>query len=399
MSKRRTIERLAIVATTACTVTGAALQAGTAEAATQPEAATSGWHVITTVGSLPGVTSAGDLAVTGRTNAWSTWDMCSPCAGQNQATAVQVDRWNGSAWRQVPIPQRLGNYGTDSVGLGASSSRDAWLFDTSPLLGKALHWNGNRWAVRDIPRWVVRGNLSGTVALTIADFGRAGMWVFSEGQESFSRLVPFAARYQHGRWAKARLPGIPIQVSAVSPTDIWALADPASLPRNPHPFLMHWNGKRWSTTAIPAPSKIPPKSVEFVRDLVAAGPNDVWLQRDIETGTQGARTLYLLHWNGKAWHRLPLRKPTSGVVEMARDGHGGLWLVTNGPGPAFRWFFDHMNGGRWTRTLVPGTAKTTVQEVTRLAWIPGTRSEWAAGGLLPVNSNVDVLGGIWKFRS
>jgi hypothetical protein len=229
MSKRRTIELLAIAATTACTVTGAALQAGAAEAATQPETATSGWHVITTVGSLPGVTSAADLAVTGRTDAWSTWDMCSPCGGQNQATVFQVDRWNGSAWRQVPIPQRLANYGTDSVGLGASSSRDAWLFDTSPLLGKALHWNGTRWAVRDIPRWVVRGNLSGTVALTIADFGRAGMWVFSEGQESFSRLVPFAARYQHGRWAKARLPGIPIQVSAVSPTDIWALADPASL--------------------------------------------------------------------------------------------------------------------------------------------------------------------------
>ena len=58
-----------------------------------------------------------------------------------------------------------------------------------------------------------------------------------------------------------------------------------------------------------------------------------------------------------------------------------------------------MNAGRWTRTLVPGTAKTTVQEVTRLAWVPGTRSEWAAGGLLPVNSNVDMLGGIWKFRS
>jgi hypothetical protein len=398
MSMRRIIELLAIAATTACTVTAAALQASAAEAATQPEAAGSGWHVITTVGSLPGVTSAGDLAVTGRTNAWSTWDMCSLCAGQNQATVFQVDRWNGSA-RQVPIPQRLANYGIDSVGLGASSGRDAWLFDTSPLLGKALHWNGTRWAVRDIPRWVVRSNLSGTVALSIADFGRAGMWVFSEGQESFSRLVPFAARYQHGRWAKARLLGIPIQVSAVSPTDIWALADPASLPRNPHPFLMHWNGKRWSTTAIPAASKIPPKSVEFVRDLVAAGAGNVWLQRDIETGTQAARTLYLLHWNGKAWHRVQLGKPTSGVDEMARDGHGGLWLVTNGPGPAFRWFFDHMNGGRWTRTLVPSTAKTTVQEVTRLAWVPGTRSEWAAGGLLPVNSNVDVLGGIWKFRS
>jgi hypothetical protein len=298
----------------------------------------------------------------------------------------------------LPIPQRLAHYGSDSVGFGASSGHDAWLFDASPLLGRALHWNGSHWAVRDIPRWIVRGNLSGTIQLAVADFGRAGMWVFSEGRQSLQPIVPVAARFLHNRWSKARLPGVPSEISAVSPADIWSLADPQRLTSHPRQFLMHWNGRRWSTLSVPKPVTIPPNSVEFVRDLVAAGPRDVWLQRDIETGSQGARTLYLLHWNGKSWHRVALRKPTSGVDEMARDGHGGLWLVTNGPGPAFGWFFDHMNSGRWTRTAVPQTATTTVQEVTRLAWVPGTRSEWAAGGLLPVGSNVDVLGGIWRFR-
>ncbi len=401
MSKRRIIEALAVAVTTACTATGAALQASGAEAAqaaTVPAAAAPGWHVVTTVGPLHGVTSVGNLAATGSTDAWSTWDVCAPCGGPNQTTVFQVERWNGRAWRLVPIPQGLARYGMDSVGLGASSSRDAWLFDPRPLLGRALHWNGSRWAVRDIPRWVVRGNLSGTVDLAAPDFGRAGLWVFSEGRESMQPVVPIAARLLHGRWAKVRLPGVPSEVSAVSATDMWSLADPQRLMRVPRQFLMHWNGRRWSTLAIPAPATIPPNSVEFVRDLVAAGPRDVWLQRDIETGSKGARTLYLLHWNGKSWQRVPLRKPTSGVVDMARDGHGGLWLVTNGPGPAFRWFFDHLSGGRWTRTAVPATATTTVQEVTRLAWIPGTRSEWAAGGLLPVNTTTDVLGGIWKFR-
>ncbi len=397
MSKRRMIAALAAVATAG--TAAAAAWPGTAEARTIPGARPPGWRVVTTVGPLHGVTSVGNLTATGGTDAWSTWGVCAPCSGPHETTTFQVDRWNGSAWRVVPIPQRLAQYGADSVGLGASSSRDAWLFDPSPLLGRALHWNGSRWAVRDIPRWVVRGNLSGTFDLTAPDFGQAGMWVFSEGRESMQPVVPIAARLLHGRWAKIRLPGVPNEVSAVSATDMWSLASPQRLMRVQRQFLMHWNGRRWGTLSIPAPATIPPNSVEFVRDLVAAGPRDVWLQRDIETGTKGARTLYLLNWNGKAWTRVPLRKPTSGVVAMARDGHGGLWLVANGPGPAFRWFFDHLSGGRWTRTAVPATATTTVQEVTRLAWIPGTRSDWAAGGLLPVNTTTDVLGGIWKFRS
>jgi hypothetical protein len=399
MSKRTIIRMLAIAATTACTVAAMAMPAGAAQARAAGPAATPGWHVFTTVGTVPGVTSAVSLTATSRTDAWSTWGVCTPCSGQNQSSVFQVDHWNGRGWRLVAIPQRLARYGSDSVGFGASGGRDAWLFDASPLPGRALHWNGSHWAVRDIPRWVVRGNLSGTFEVSVTNFGRAGMWVFSQGQESLTPTVPFAAGYFRGRWAKIRLPGVPIEVSAVSASDIWVLADPERVTNHPRPFLMHWNGRRWSTQSVPAPRTIPPNSSEFVRDLMAAGSHDVWLQRDIEQGTQGARTLYLLHWTGQAWHRVALRKATSGVDEMARDGHGGLWLVTNGPGPAFTWFFDHLTGGRWTRTQVPSAAKTTVQEVTKLAWVPGTRSEWATGGLLPTGSNVDVLGGIWKFRS
>ena len=398
MSKRRIITVLAIAATTGCIVAGVALQAVAASAAISPAAAGSGWRVPITVGPLHGVTSVSNLAATGRSDAWSTWNVCSPCGGQNQTTVFQVDRWNGSAWRTVPIPQRLARYGSDSVGFGASSSHDAWLFDARPLLGRALHWNGSHWAVRDIPTWVVRSNLSGTIDLGVADFGSAGMWVFSEGRESFQPIVSVAARLVHNHWSKVRLPGVPSEISAVSPTDMWSLAVPQRPVSSTRQFLMHWNGRRWSTLSVPKPVTIPPNSVEFVRDLVAAGPRDVWLQRDIETGSQGARTLYLLHWDGKSWHRVSLGKPTSGVDAMARDGHGGLWLVSNGPGPAFSWFFDHFSGGRWTRTPAPATAKTTVQEVTKLVWVPETSSEWAAGGLLPVNSSVDVLGGIWGRR-
>jgi len=397
MSRRRIIRVLAAAAATACTATGAAFQAGVASAATVPAGTGSGWRVPTTVGPLHGVTSVVNLVATSRTNAWSTWGVCSPC-GSTEKRTFRVQRWNGSAWKVVPVPARLARYAINSAGFGASSGKDAWLFNAGKIADKALHWNGTRWAVQAIPTWVVKGNLSGTTSLGVADFGRDGMWVISEGQQSFQSMTYFGGFFHQGRWNKIRLPGLPGQVAAVSPADLWVLGTPSSLPPHPRQFLMHWNGHGWSTLSIPKPSTIPPNSVEYVRDLVAAGPRDVWLQRDIETGSQGARTLYLLHWDGKSWHRVPLGEPTSGVDEMARDGHGGVWLVANGPGPAFSWFFDHFSGGQWTRKLAPSTATTTVQEVTRLVWVPGTSSEWAAGGLLPVGSSVDVLGGIWGRR-
>jgi len=253
MSKRRIITVLAIAATTGCIVAGVALQAVAASAAISPAAAGSGWRVPITVGPLHGVTSVSNLAATGRSDAWSTWNVCSPCGGQNQTTVFQVDRWNGSAWRTVPIPQRLARYGSDSVGFGASSSHDAWLFDARPLLGRALHWNGSHWAVRDIPTWVVRSNLSGTIDLGVADFGSAGMWVFSEGRESFQPIVSVAARLVHNHWSKVRLPGVPSEISAVSPTGMWSLAVPQRPVSSTRQFLMHWNGRRWSTLSVPKP--------------------------------------------------------------------------------------------------------------------------------------------------
>jgi hypothetical protein len=398
MSKHRINTVLAVAAATASTVIGVAFQTGVASAANTPSAAASGWHVFTTVGPRHGNTNVANIVATGSTDAWSTWGVCSPCSGPSLKVTFRVERWNGRDWRVISVPKRLAKYASNSVAVGASSSRDAWLFNAGTIASKPLHWNGTRWSVHAIPAWVVQGNLSGTTSLAVADFGRAGMWVISQGQKSFQPTTYLAGFFDKGRWHKVKLPGIPGPVAAVSPTDVWALASPLNLPSHPRQFLMHWNGRRWRTLAVPKPTTIPPNSVESVSDPVAMGPRNVWLQRDIETGTQGARTLYLLHWNGKAWHRVKLGKPTTGVDEMARDGHGGLWLVANGPGRAFRWFFDHMSGGRWTRTVVPATTTTTVQEVTQLAWVPGTRSEWAAGGLLPVGSNVDVLGGIWRFR-
>ncbi len=391
MKLRRAIVPLSAAAAVA-TFAGSATQV--ASAATTVSAP--GWRVITAVGPRHGATYPSSLVATGPKDAWSTWSDCSPCGGPNAATAHWIEHWAGRRWYKAGVPSQFARYVNFQVGLGASSGRDVWLFDGPPVSGKALHWNGSRWALVKIPTWVVRGNLSGTVSLGIADFGTAGLWVFSLGQQSFTPVVSSAARYYRGHWSKVTLPGIPVSVSAVSPTDIWAQFSPSSLPKQPRDFLARWDGSRWHKLAIPA-VKPPPNAVEYVAGLMATGSRNVWTMRDIEVGSQGAHTLYLLHWNGSAWQRVALGKPTSIVDNIVRDGHGGLWLTSNGPAPAYHWYFDHYSGGKWFRTAVPVTTGFSSNQVLMMSWIPGTRSEWSAGNLYPTGDSQDVLGGIWKY--
>jgi hypothetical protein len=347
-------------------------------------AATPGWRVVKIFGPAEGVW-ADNFVATGAGDAWSTWDAVSHSL---------VERWTGRAWRQVPVPPNLAGDAASSVAIGASSASNAWLFDP----GKVLRWNGSAWRLETIPAWVVHINLSGSFSVTSAVFSASSVWVFSAGVDSMTKPDHFAAHYNGHVWVKVQLPGVISQVSALSPTDIWALGvtTATALGSNPAYILMHWNGKTWATVRIPKVSP-PAGAVEFPVDLAATGPADAWLQRDIDQGSAGARTLYLLHWNGRSWTRVNLGFPTSFVDYMTQDGHGGVWMVANGPARAFRFLTYHLNAGHWTRYTAPVATGLSLLDLTGISWIPGTRSVWLTGNMTgPPNGN-GIFGAILKF--
>jgi len=363
-----------------------------------------GWRVVQTLGPMTGVTYPAGLVASSARDAWSLWSSCSPCASPS-VPSYAVEHWNGRTWKYLAIPRALSGYAAASVALAAGSANDAWLLDGFPRGGKALFWNGRLWSLRTIPQWVTNGAMSfgglGTgVAVAPASPGRDAIWVFSTGVTGGRHRAPFAARYDGHRWAKVRLPMIAEQVSTVRVNDIWALGPPAPGTSGAAAVLGHWDGRSWRTLAVPPAVRVPAHSMEYTGNLVATGPRDAWLQRNIERGTSGARTLYLLHWNGRRWQRVTLHYPTSDINYSAQDGHGGIWLVANGTAPRYRWYLDHLNnGGRWSRQAVPAAAGTTLQQLDEITWIPGTQSLWAAGGMLPARNRDAVLGAILKYGS
>jgi hypothetical protein len=352
------------------------------------------WRVVKTFGPAEGVWSD-NLAVSGANDAWSTW-----IAGSNQSTLFYVEHSAGTSWKQVRVPASLKGAAEANVAIGASSYGNLWLFQPAPSSpsprAHVLRWNGSKWSRQAIPSWVMHINLSGTFDVVPAVFGPKSVWVFSMGVDAFTNPDRYVARYNGHRWTKLQMPAVPGQVSILSEHDIWALGFTVATKAKPSTsILMHWNGKRWRTLAVPS-AHIPKNSVEDVLNPVALGPADVWIQRDIERGTAGATTLYLLHWNGRHWGRVALLAGTSAVDYMTQDGQGGLWMAANGPKPRYTWYLDHLLNGRWTRDKVPAAKGTTVGDLIGVTWIPGTRSVWATGNMFQPGTNGGIIGAILK---
>lgn len=357
------------------------------------------WRVVKTFPAAEGVWSE-NLSVSGAQNAWSTWIACKSCGGSNPVNYFFVEHSAGSGWRRIGVPAPLVASAEASVALGTSSFKDTWLIDppASPTAAttRVLRWNGSKWLVRAIPAWAVHLNLSGTYEVVPEIFGPRSVWIFSMGVDAFTKPDHYVARFNGRVWTKLQMPAIPVQVSALSPDDIWVLGATAASPQKASTqVLMHWNGRRWRTVALPR-VRVPANSTEYVNDPVALGPNDVWIQRQILRGQAGAVTMYLQHWNGRFWRRVAKPQQISIVDNMTQDGHGGLWLAVNGPKPAYRWYIYHLNGGTWTRDSVPAASGTNVLDLIDLRWVPGTRSVFAAGNMLQPGSTGGIIGAILR---
>ena len=147
---------------------------------------------------------------------------------------------------------------------------------------------------------------------------------------------------------------------------------------------MVFNGKAWR--AIPLPSSGPFRGAVVDEDGIAAvSAAQAWLLAGVSTGA-GNPTLYLLHRAGTSWRQVKV--PYPGNVHGARnnlavDGHGGVWMTLTRPvGTGSKMTFHndlvHYAQGTWSRVAAPVSPGYQLLDLT-LAWIPGTRSLWAAG--------------------
>jgi hypothetical protein len=350
-------------------------------AVTSAEAASSpGWRVVATISSptQPTVGMTG-IDASGPGNAWAV--------GTTFQSLV-VEHWLAGKWRPVAAPAgtSIGSSGggvNDNV-IGTSSAANTWLFPDVNNVYSAFRWNGTAWT---------KFKLTGAADISAtAVSGPGDVWAFgakAAPPNSPGFGPPYAAHYNGRVWRQVSMPGVPLVVSRVSGSDIWAVGPTAATASKATWvwIAMHWDGRSWHTLSLP--KLAPVQGYSWYPDAVAAlSTSNVWVSEVVSgprNGNPGPSGTTLLHWNGKRWSRVS-EDASVRAAGAVPDGHGGLWLTSmNADFTASD--LIHYSGGHWTSQAAPSRpGDTTLLYPGAMVRIPGTTSLWAAGQLENGNS-------------
>jgi hypothetical protein len=244
--------------------------------------------------------------------------------------------------------------------IGTTSPANVWLLGAGSA-GVAAHWNGSRWSTTSLPGCCSVVVQTGAV-ISSSDAWAFG-WVVPRGSQTEH---PYVARLRRSSWTQVRLPrgiaNLPVgilAVSAVSRTDIWALVQ-QSFAISTKALLIHWNGRSWSRLRLPAALV-----ADFPVTILATGPSSVWVGAQAPDGPlKDIEALW--HWTAGGWvmYQIPaaVAASTQGAwltASLARDGHGGLWVLGfEISGAQYRiWDFG---GGQWVGPQTVGSGPISI---------------------------------------
>jgi hypothetical protein len=357
----------------------AAASAGALALTTLPAQAAGppGWRVFEVFGNSEQYPSFQGDAATGPSDAW--------VVGTEGGQSLVVYQWNGTQWQSVTPPAGftgLTNASVNDYIVSDSSPADVWTF---PVLSGptttttyALQWNGSAWT-----KYRLAGGKASV--LTGAAVGPAAVWAFGERLNTCTGLgfgPPWAEQFNGTTWRQVSMPGTPLDVSAISATDMWAYGTTRKTACQTYQtyIAMRWDGTSWRSVKLP---KLAPVDGHawYPAGLVAVSDSNVWVSELVE-GTPGVGggappNVALLHWNGTAWTKVAESAGIQYYPGLTSDGDGGFWLSGSKSGTSY---IVHYGDGKWTRQKAP-TKPGYTDDAGSFVLVPGTTSVWGLGGL------------------
>jgi hypothetical protein len=173
-------------------------------------------------------------------------------------------------------------------------------------------------------------------------------------------------------------PTMLLGVAAVAAGEAWAVGASGD-PEEPAAALVElWDGRAWTAEKVPNPG-----SVNELRAVDAAGPNDVWAVGRTVTAFGGDRP-FALHYDGARWLEVALPEEIDGVLNgVAAIAADDVWVVgfTGEPAASLeRALIMHWDGQLWAvvdggRAI--GSGKSALRDLEAVA----PNDLWAVGYL------------------
>lgn len=175
------------------------------------------------------------------TDGWAVGSRCKdPCR-------ALIRHWNGTRWTTSP-----NHFEGALFDVAMVASDDVWAVGSySPDPSQPwtsihiVHWDGTRWSSAFAPP-----SDGGYHDLTNVGFVSAN-YVIATGQGCSQTDCPYpiTVRWDGAEWTQTGGTNV-AAVSAVSPTDAWAVGPNPALSA-PEPVVRHWDGSRWTRVELP----------------------------------------------------------------------------------------------------------------------------------------------------
>jgi hypothetical protein len=314
----------------------------------------------------------------------------------SQRGATQED---GRSTTSCPIPS---NFTLVEECRGNMRLRTSWLVVFGLLITSACTNAGSPCSWRRVSTPDL-GPDGGQLSRVLA-FSDSDVWAVGSSRTEFR---PTISHWDGRAWTSVATPLLDARtnyvstIAATGPDDVWAtgISYPGESDSRSHPFMLHWDGRVWSATALPLLQALR----GGLTSLAAIAHDDVWAVGFY--GSRGDQAL-ALHWDGHSWQGSPLPLPRTGggiyqtLVAVAAGSSSDVWAVGRDQGglddPLLRW-----DGESWKQVKIP-SRETFVQQPPHLspgqieAVIPmGPKDVWFLGSATQariVKGEVQTLG-------
>ncbi len=183
-------------------------------------------------------------------------------------------------------------------------------------------------------------------------------------------------------------------VSAVSPSDVWAVGNFRYL--SPHanlslpgknPLIERWDGTAWQFVYGPP--------TDILHDVAVVSANDIWaVGGEINFGNTASvvYTPLIEHWNGVEWAVVPPPDAHSSVLQLtsvAAISANDVWAVGERTNNQFmaQPLIERWDGKVWSVVDNPAQPANTETSLSAITAIPGTNQLWALGESWSQKSN------------